>query len=161
MMTTRIVGMYDLDKEVKVFSENNSTAEVSTYSLRGALYTVKLSDGRILFAEMYQARAMAHMDIVIIKTKEAVQMVEMMNKNTAAYLSNYLVKAGLSLALVRRLLEIPVVDPTMVLDIGNCKWEAKTKTLTTPSDAANEARLVLKQVAWYNNDFGMKLAKRW
>ena len=47
----------------------------------------------------------------------------------------------------------------MLLDVGNCKWDAKTKTLTTPGDAAKEKSLALEQAAWYNNDFGMKMGK--
>ena len=135
MITAGIIGIYNLDKEVKVFSGSDATTEVGTYSLRGALYTVKLSDGRTLFAELDQARAMVHVDMVIGKTKEATEMVEMMDKNVAAYLSNYLAEAGLPLALIKRLLEVSV-DPTMLLDVGNCKWDANTRTLTTPSDAA-------------------------
>ena len=56
--TAGIIGIYDIDKEVKVYSESNATREVGTYSLRGALYTVKMSDGRTLFAELHQAGAM-------------------------------------------------------------------------------------------------------
>jgi hypothetical protein len=117
-----------------------------------------MSDGRSLFAELHQAGAMGHVDVVIGKTKEAEDMVEMMNKNVAAYLSNYLAEAGLPAALIKRLLEVSV-DPTMLLDVRNCKWDAKTRTLTTPNDAANEESLALEKAAWYNNDFGMKMGK--
>ena len=47
-------------------------------------------------------------------------MVDMMNKNVAAYLSNYLAEVKLPVALIKRLLEVSV-DPTMLLDVGNCK----------------------------------------
>ena len=39
-----------------------------------------------------------------------------MNKNVAAYLTNYLVDSGLPLALVKRLLAVSV-DPTLILDV--------------------------------------------
>ena len=35
MITVGIIGIYDLDKEVKVFSESDTTKEGGTYSLRG------------------------------------------------------------------------------------------------------------------------------
>ena len=54
---------------------------------------------------------MAHVDVVIDKTKEATEMVGTMNKNVAAYLSNYLAETGLPLALIKHLLEVSV-DPT-------------------------------------------------
>ena len=89
MPTAGIIGIYHLDKEVKLFSESDVMEEVDTYSLSGALYTVKMSDGRILFVELHQVGAMEHMDTVIGNTKEVAEMVEMMNKNVAAYLSSY------------------------------------------------------------------------
>ena len=158
MTTAGIIGIYDLDKEVEVFSESDSSKKVGTYSLRGALYTVKMTDGRTLFAELHQAGAMACVDVVIGKTSEAEEMVEMMNKNVAAYLSNYLAEAKLPPALIKRLLEVSV-DPTLLLDVGNCKWDSKTRTLTTPNDAENEESLALEKAAWYNNDFGIKMGK--
>ena len=67
--------------------------------------------------------------------------------------------SGLPLALVKRLLAVSV-DPTLILDVGNCTWEKKTKTLTTPNDAENDANLELEKAAWYNNGFGMKMGKQ-
>ena len=111
MTTAGIIVIYDIDKEVKVYSESDDTKEVGTYTLRSALYTVKMSDGRTFFAKLYQAGAMAHVDVVIGKTKQAEQMMEMMNKNVAAYLSYYLTDVGLPEAIIKRLLEVSV-DPT-------------------------------------------------
>ena len=55
-----------------MFSESDTTKEVGTYALRGALYTVKkMSDGHTLFSELYQVEAMTHVDVVIGKTKES------------------------------------------------------------------------------------------
>jgi hypothetical protein len=50
MTNTTIVDIHIIEKEVKVFLENYSTAEVGSYSLRGALYMVKMSDGRSLLS---------------------------------------------------------------------------------------------------------------
>ena len=83
----------------------------------------------------------------------------MMNKNVAAYLTNYLVDSGIPLALVKRLLAVSV-DPILTLDVPNCTWDKKTKTLTTPNDAENDANLKMEKAAWYNNDFGMKMSKQ-
>ena len=104
MTTSGIIGIYDLDKEVDVFRESYSSKKVGTYSLSGALYTVKMTDGRTLFAELHQAGAMACVDVVIGKTNEAEEMMEMMKKNVAAYLSNYLAEVGLPVLLIKRLL---------------------------------------------------------
>ena len=120
MTTTGIIGIYDLRKELEVFSDSDSSKKVDTYSLRGALYTVKMTGGHTLIAGLHQVGAMAHVDVVIGKTNEAEEMVETMNKNVAAYLSNYLAEVGLPVALIKRLLEVSV-DHTMLLDVGNCK----------------------------------------
>ena len=126
--------------------------EVGTYSLRGALYTVKTSDGHTLFAELHQAGTMSHVDVVIGKISETSEMVETMNKNVVSYLSNYVVEAGLHVALTKRLLEVSV-DHTMFLGIEDCKRDTQTRTLTTPNVAANEESLALEQAAQYNNEF--------
>ena len=44
MTTVGIIGIYDLDKEVKVFSESDAMKEVDMYSLRGVLYTRTMSE---------------------------------------------------------------------------------------------------------------------
>ena len=123
------MGIYDIDKEIKMYSESDHTKEVGTYTLRSALYTAKMSDGRTLFAELHQAGAMAHVDVVIGKIKEAEQMMEMMNKNLVAYLSYYFADTGFPEAIIMRLLEVSI-DPTLLLEVKNCEWDPKTKTLT-------------------------------
>ena len=158
MTTTGIIGIYNLRKELEVFSDSDSSKKVDTYSLRGALYTVKMTDGHTLFAELHQAGAMACVDVVIGKTSEAEEMVEMMNKNVAAYLSNFLEEATLPVAPIKPLLKVSV-DPSILLDVGNCKQDANTRPLTTPSEAVNTESLALEQAAWYNNNFGVKMGK--
>jgi hypothetical protein len=120
MTTKGAIGIYELDKEVKVFSESDVMKEVGTYSLRGTLYTVTMSDGRTLFAELHQVGAMAHVDVVVGKTSKAAEMVGITNKNVAVYLSNYLTETGLLVAQIKHLLEVSV-DHAMLLDVGNCK----------------------------------------
>jgi hypothetical protein len=158
MTTTEIIEIYNLDKEVKVSSESDVKTEVGAYFLKGALYIVKMSDGHTLFVVLHQAGAMSHVNVVIGKTKEATEMVDMMNTNVVAYLSNYLAEAGLPLVLIKCLLEVSVIV-TILLDVGNCKWDAKAKILTTPSDTVNKESLVLEQVAWCSNNFGVIMGK--
>ena len=43
MATTGIIGIYDLDKEVNLFSERMTTTKMGTYFLRGTLYTATMS----------------------------------------------------------------------------------------------------------------------
>ena len=84
MTIAGVIPIYNLDKEVKVFLESNAPTEVGMYFLRGAFYTVKMSDGHTLLTELHQVKAMAHVDVVIGKTKEAREMVVMLKKNVAA-----------------------------------------------------------------------------
>ena len=42
-----------------------------------------------------------------------------------------------------------IVDPELVADIDNCKWDAKTQTLRTPKDEENDKQKSIEDSAWY------------
>ena len=58
------------------------------------MYSLKTMDDLLLFAEVHQASAMKNVAVVIGNSKEGVAMVEMMNKNIAAYLYYFLPTTG-------------------------------------------------------------------
>ena len=51
------------------------------------------------------------------------------------------------------------VDPELVADIDNCKWDATTKTLRLPKDKENDKQKSIEVSAWYNSDYVVQLAK--
>ena len=52
------------------------------------------------------------------------------------------------------------MDPELVADIDNCKWDAKTQTLRTPKDEENDKQKSIEDSAWYNSDYVAQLAKK-
>ena len=51
------------------------------------------------------------------------------------------------------------VDPELVADIDNCKWDIKTNTLRTSKDEENEKQKSIEDSAWHNSDYVAQLAK--
>ena len=121
------------------------------------MYLMKMLDGRPLFAEIHQSAPLMNVDVVIGKTKEATDRVEMMNKNIAAYVKFNFPIEGVGEELIERLLKISV-DPELIKEIGKCKWDKKKLALITPKDAEEANKKKLEEAAWYQKDYGVKLS---
>jgi hypothetical protein len=150
-------GAFDVDRTVNVYSVTDISKVVGTINLRIVLYSMKMLDGRPLFAEIHQSAPLMNVDVVIGKTKEATDRVEMMNKNIAAYVHFNFPIEGVGEDLIERLLKISV-DPELIKDIGKCKWDKKKLALTTPKDAEEANKKKLEEAAWYQKDYGVKLS---
>ena len=158
-MTYRgINGIFDIDKLVNVFSVSEPSKIVGKINLRGVLYSLKTMDDLPLFAEVHQASAMKSVDVVIGNSKEGVAMVEMMNKNIAAYLYYFLPTTGMEVEFIMRLVKC-TIDPSLAKEINKCTWDEKNWTLTTPMDEENAKRKKLEDAAWYQSDYGAQLTK--
>ena len=81
---------------------------MSTINLQAVPYLVKMLDGRPLSAEVHQAAPLINVDVTVGKTKEAIDRVDMMNKNIAAYVKFYFLVEGVSEGLIIALLKTPV-----------------------------------------------------
>ena len=98
-----------------------------------------------------------NVDVVIGKTKEATDRVEMMNNNIVAYVKfNFLIK-GAGQDLIEKLLKISV-DPELIKEIGQYKWDTNKLALTTPKDAEEANKIKLEEAAWYQKNYGGKLS---
>ena len=126
-------GIFDIDKLVNVFSVSEPSKTVGKTNLRGVLYSLKTMDDLPLFAEAHQASAMKSVDVVIGNFKEGVAMVEMMNKNIAAYLYYFLPTTGMKVEFITRLVKC-TIDPSLAKEINKFTWDEKNRTLTTPMD---------------------------
>ena len=97
-----------------------------------------------------------NVDVVIDKIKEATERVKMMNKNISAYVKFNFPIEGVGEDLLEKLLKSSV-DPELMKEIGQCKWDKKTLALSTPNDAEKANKMKLKEAAWYQKDYGVKL----
>ena len=94
---------------------------------------------------------MANVEAVIPNTKEAKNMVEMMNKNMVGYLRNCLPGEGINNKdFVERLLHASC-DKSLFRTAAHCTWDTKTKVLSTSQDKNREKEKKLEQAA-YNVD---------
>ena len=88
MVPKGILGILDVYKMLDIMSVSNPQEKVGEMNLRDVLYKLRLSDDSSLVGEVHQAAAMSPVDVVVGNTEEAGQMIEMMNKNVAAFLYN-------------------------------------------------------------------------
>ena len=88
MVPKGIVGILDVNKILDIMFVSNPQEKVGEVNLRDVLYKLRLSDDSSLVGEVHQAAAMSPVDVVVGNTEEAGKMIEMMNKNVAAFLYN-------------------------------------------------------------------------
>lgn len=135
-----IKGIVDLDRAVPFYDEEDPSTEAGKMSLRDVLYSfLKMSDDLPLIAEMHQRGVMGVVEVVIPNIPVAEQMVLMMNKNVAAYLLYYLVEQGIDKDFVMALLK-KSVEPTLLAEAKDCKWDNETWTLTTAKELKEDGK---------------------
>jgi hypothetical protein len=159
MVSKGLAGILDIDKKVDITSESDPTEKVGEMSLRGVLYNLKMQDGHTLLGEIHQGGPMMNVDVVVGNTPGAERMVEMMNKNVAAYLTHTLPSLGIGKTFVKNLLKASI-DPSLIHEMAHCTWDAQTSTLTTPKDAAAAKKKNIEDAAWYQKDFGAHIKKK-
>ena len=81
-----VIGVFNINKRVDIYSVTNIVEVVGTMNLRSVFYAMNMLDGNPLIAEIHQADPMMNVDVVVGKTEEAIACVEMFNKNITAYL---------------------------------------------------------------------------
>lgn len=158
MIPKGIVGIFDVDKKMDVMSVTNPQERVGQCSLRDVLYKLQLSDGSSLVGEVHQAAVMSAVDVVVGNTEEAEKLLEMMNKNVAAFLYHIMRSWNMDEKFVEELL-CASVDPDLVGEMDKCHWDVKTNTLRTPKDEENEKQKGIEESAWYNSDYVSQLTK--
>ena len=114
------MGIFDVDKKVDVMSVTNPQERVGECSLRDVLYRLTLSDGSTLVGEVHQAAMMCSVDVVVGNTEEAGKLVEMMNKNVAAFLYHIMRGWNMDENFTENLLRASV-DPTLVNEMDKCR----------------------------------------
>ena len=78
-----VIGVFDIDKRVDIYSVTDIAEVVGTMNLRSVFYAMNILDGNPLIAEIHQADSMMNVDVVVGKMEEAVAYVDMFNKNIA------------------------------------------------------------------------------
>ena len=81
-----VIGVFDIDKRVDIYSVTDIAEVVGTMNLHSVFYAMNMLDGNPLITEIHQADPMTNVDVVVGKMEEAVACVGMFNKNIVAYL---------------------------------------------------------------------------
>ena len=108
-------------------------------------------EGKSVFAELHQRGPMGIVDAVFPNTEEHERLIDMMNKQMAAFLRNYLCEKQASMAFINELMK-NYVEPMLNHSAHRCKWDGETNTLTTPDESKdNEAREELEVMLFFAN----------
>ena len=146
-----VIGVFDIDKRVDIYSVTDIAEVVGTINLCSVFYAMNMLDRNPLIAEIHQADPMMNLDVVVGKTEEAIAFVDMFNKSIAAYLMyNFPIKK-VGKEFIKRLLQVSV-DPDLIKGIGDCTCDKKTRVLTTPKDIEDAGKKKLEDAAWYQKD---------
>ena len=146
-----ISGIYLLDGTVALTQGNGSV------SLRQVLFTYfKMKDKYSIFAELHQTEEMGPVLAIIPACAEAERLVQMMNKQVAAFLYYFLLDASLPEVFIKALLK-ETCNPMLVKEISDCDWDSDTQTLTTPEEKQQDDALDdLEGASWYKNAFDLQ-----
>jgi hypothetical protein len=149
MIVDKLAGVNDLNAKADIKDARDPTKTVCTMTLRDCLYNFwKMENGSSLFGEIHQAGPMGNVEVVIPNTKEAEDMLVMMNKHFACYFVNYLkdlkVDEDFIQTIAGRGLEL-----TLLHEVNDCKWDSEKKELLTPEDIAGGEEDELEEETWY------------
>ena len=127
---------------------------------------VKMEDKFSVSAELHQTEELGRVLAIIPACEEAKRLVQMMNKQVAAFLFYFLtVNAALPSKFVMDILKA-TCDATLVDEISDCEWDPATQTITAPhKKKENDDLEEMENTTWWNNAFnlremGRKPAKR-
>jgi hypothetical protein len=81
-------------------------------------------------------------------------MIGMMNKNLPIFLHHMLLEADFPEEIVKKLIK-ESCKVSLVAEISSCKWDCKTRTLTTVADENHvEGLKAFEGAAWFKDEFG-------
>jgi hypothetical protein len=107
-----------------------------------------------MIAEVHQEDLCKPTHIIIPQAEEAERMVGMMNKNLMAFLYYMLLEMDFTEEIVKLLIK-KSCEASLVRAVPMCKWDSKTRTLTTPEDEKHEREIkAFEGAAWFKDEFG-------
>ena len=154
MTIKELKGVTNLDKKI---SWKHPTKDKSyNFSLRMILlYYLKMQDGHPMVDKVHQEDLCKTTHIIIPQAEEAEQMVGMMNKNLADFLHHMLLELDFNEEVIKLLIK-KSREQSLMNKIWSCKWNSKTRTLTTPADVKHEREVrAFESAAWFKEEFGI------
>ena len=115
---------------------------------------IKLEGGFPAFAEIYQLYPGGTVEIVYLKCVESNHMIAQISKNPAAYIVHAL-KDLIGEESARKMASACGL-PEHISEIDDCKWDNKTKTLTTASEEKQKKELDCFNSPFWNQAFDIE-----
>jgi hypothetical protein len=155
MTSDVLTGVEKLDKAVAFQDVTDPNKDAGTVTLRHLLYNYVYSmpDGHSLFVEIHQRSAVSDVEVIIPHTPMAKEMLEEINRNSAAFFFHYFQEHHIPVALLKELLR-GSMDPILCQKISRSKWDGDKKKLIEEEDEATKAAKSLAKAAWYKDEFG-------
>ena len=144
-MLTEITDL-NAKADIKYAKEPNKI--VCTMTLRDCLYNFwRMENGSSLFGEIHQAGPMGNAQVAIPYPPEAEQVLEIMNKHLACYFVNYLKDLKVDDNFIKEIAGRGL-DPTLLHEVQECKWDPIKKALLTPEDIVGEEDKIEEEI-WH------------
>jgi hypothetical protein len=154
MVAEELVGVTKLDKPVDIINPTNHETVGSLSLCRVLLNYLNMQDGYTMIAEVHQEDLCKPTHVIIPQAGEAERMIGMINKNISTFLHHMLLEADFPKDCVKKLIK-ESWEVSLVAEISSCKWDGKTRTLTTVADEKHEKVLkAFEGVAWFKDEFG-------
>jgi hypothetical protein len=164
MTSDSLSGITNLEATATIYS-SVSGEPLAEYSLRQVLmqffmYPLISGSGynkeQRLFAEIHQSKSPgATVSVVIPNTSEVERMMLNLNKNFPTVLTDILKSQGLPAPFIIDIIKAGVCQ-VQVANMCNCKYDAKTKTLTTDlEDKMEKARSTMANASWFKDSFDL------
>jgi hypothetical protein len=99
-----------------------------------------MQDGYPMIAEVHQEELCKPSHVIISQANEAERMIGTLNKNLPPFLHYMLLEANFPEEFVKKLIK-ESCKASLVAEISSCKWDGKTRTLTTVADEKHEEGL--------------------
>jgi hypothetical protein len=154
MVVKELVGVTNLDEPVNII--NPTTHEpVGSLSLCMVLLNyLKMRDGYPMIVEVHHEDLCKPTHVIIPQAEEAERMIGMINKKLPAFLHHMLLEADFPKDFVKKLIK-ESCKTSLVAEISSCKWDGKTRTLTTVANEQHEEGLkAFEWAAWFKDEFG-------
>ncbi len=154
MVAEELIGVTNLDNPVDIVNPVTKEIMASLSLCTFLLNYLKMQDGHPMIAKVYQENLCYPTHVIIPQSEEAERMIGMMNKNLPAFLHHMLLEAAFPKDFVKKLLKNSC-EGSLVSDVSSCKWDSKTRTITTVADIEHERELkAFEGAAWFKDEFG-------
>jgi hypothetical protein len=99
-----------------------------------------MQDGYPMIIKVHQKDFCYLTHVIIPQAEEAERMIGVMNKNLPAFLHHMLLEAAFPKDFVKKLLK-NLCERSLVSEVSSCKWDSKTRTITSIAEVKHKCEL--------------------